>query len=250
MTESGATCAGERLLPKDLDTSLPSPASFHCPGPSFSKVCAMKVWTAGLRWAWHYRKQSRLGLDRVVVLDLEATTAADRPPNAIRDVIELGVCELNLSDGSARRAASVIVRPSSSEVTAFATKLTGITAERAAKGVPFVDAIGWLVEEYQPASLPWAAYGNFDRAQLISQCEREGLEFPLNPDYLNIKLLAALRFGWARQKGLSSTLDALALKPEGRAHRGRDDAVNAACVLYRALQPALRADGCQFNASD
>lgn len=34
----------------------------------------MKQWTARLLSAWQYRKQNRLRLDRVVVLDLEATT--------------------------------------------------------------------------------------------------------------------------------------------------------------------------------
>ena len=177
-------------------------------------------------------------------------TAADRPPNAIRDVIKLGICELSLADGSLRRAKSVVVRPTSNKVTAFATELTGITAERAAKGAPFVDALKWLVTEYQPPTAPWGAFGNFDRAQLITQCERERLEFPLNPDYLNIKFIAALQLGWARPKGLSATLDALALKPEGRPHSARDDAINAARVLYRALQPALRVQGRPTNASD
>ena len=184
-----------------------------------------------------YIARPRVRLDAILVLDLEATTYADRPRDAIRDIIQIGICELNLAKGNVSWSDSILVRPSSSEVTAFCTKLTGITAAQAAAGYPFVEACEWLKDRCRAHSLAWASFGNFDRAQFLVQCEREGIEYPFSAEHLNIKLLAALRFGWLREKSLKGALAALGLHFEGTPHNALYDALNAAQILSRVLRP-------------
>lgn len=184
-----------------------------------------------------YLGRPRVRLDAVLVIDVEATTYGDQPRNTTRDVIQIGACELSLADGSTRNADSVYVRPTSSEVTPFCAKLTGITPQTAAAGLPYVDACTWLQERFSSHSLPWASFGDFDRAQFVVQCGREGVEYPLRSGHIDIMVLAALRFGWSRQKGLARSLAALDLKFEGTPHDARYDALNAARVLYKVLRP-------------
>ena len=54
--------------------------------------------------------------------------------------------------------------------------------------------------------------------------------------HIDIKARVAQHLGWRQPKGLHGALAALGMQFEGRKHSARDDAVNAARVLYRALQ--------------
>lgn len=182
-------------------------------------------------------RRANISLDSVLVIDVEATTGADRERDAIRDIIQVGACLLHMSTGSIENADSVLVRPTSSEVTPFCTDLTGITPAMARDGRTFVEACEWLRAKYDSEARPWASYGNFDRLQFVVQCEREGLPYPLSHDHLNIKLVVALHAGWPKGKGLTRALAALKIKHEGRHHDAKDDAINAARLLHRALRP-------------
>lgn len=165
-----------------------------------------------------------------------ALTSADQPPGALRDVIEIGVCLLGPRTGGIEHAGSVLVRPSSTVVTPYCAELTGITPERASTGLAFVDACAWLQSKYRSEQRAWASYGAFDFIQLATQCEREGVAFPLSDEHINIKLLAALRLGLRKGRGLGQALSQLGMDFEGRPHSARDDAVNAARVLHAVLR--------------
>ena len=192
---------------------------------------------AHIKSALAYRK-ANVALDTVLVIDVESTTGADREPRALRDIIQIGACLVRMSTGAIENAASVLVRPTCSEVTPFCTDITGITPAMAKGGLPFLEACEWLRSKYDTQHKSWASYGNYDRTQFVVQCEREGLPYPLSHDHLNVKLVVALYAGWPKGKGLTRALAALDMKHEGRHHDARDDAVNAARLLHRALRPA------------
>lgn len=183
-----------------------------------------------------YRKANALSLDLMLVLDVEATTAADRELDAPRDVIQIGACLLNMATGSVDQADSILVRPTRSEVTAFCTDITGITPAMAQAGRSFRKACEWLTVTYDAGNKPWASFGTFDIEQFSVQCERERVPYPLSANYIDAKLVVALHAGWTKSKGLSGALEALQLEKQGRSHDAKDDAVNAARVLYRALR--------------
>ena len=171
---------------------------------------------AHIKSALAYRR-TQIALEKVLVIDVEATTGADRERDAIRDIIQVGACLLNMSTGSIEKPNSVLVRPTSSEVTPFCAELTGITPAMASAGRTFSEACEWLRAEYASAAKPWASYGNFDRLQFVVQCEREGLAYPLSHDHLNIKLVVALHAGWSKGKGLTRALAGLKMKHAGPA---------------------------------
>jgi len=188
-------------------------------------------------------------LHEVLVVDVEATTAADRPPGALRDIIEIGACLVSLEGGAIRDAAGILVRPSCSEVTEFCTSITGITPEQSRDGRPFVEACDWLKSMFESTGHVWASFGEFDLEQFATQCEREGVQYPFVAAHVNIKLLAALRFKWRRQKGLMRACAELGIRPVGRHHSARDDAVNAARVLYRSLSSCTYGKEGEANAA-
>ena len=65
----------------------------------------MKVTTAvsHLKSALAYQR-TNIALDRILVVDVEATTGSDREPGAIRDIIQIGACLLRMSNGHVESA--------------------------------------------------------------------------------------------------------------------------------------------------
>ncbi|WP_407562033.1 exonuclease domain-containing protein [Streptomyces sp. 184] len=74
-------------------------------------------------------------LDRVLVVDVEATCWEGPPPAGMSpEIIEIGLCELDVPTGERISRRSVLVRPERSEVGDFCTRLTTLTPEQAAAG--------------------------------------------------------------------------------------------------------------------
>ena len=197
---------------------------------------------AHIKSALAYRR-ANMSLQSVLVIDVEATTGADREPGALRDIIQVGGCLLRMSTGVVEHADSVFVRPTCSEITPFCTQLTNITPQMAKDGLSFIDACEWLKTRYDSERTVWASYGNYDRIQFTDQCEREGLRYPFSHDHLNVKLVVALHAGWPKAKGLARALTAMTMPHEGRHHDAKFDAINAAHLLYRALRPTVSTSG-------
>jgi len=194
---------------------------------------------AHIKSALAYRKLNAIALHSVLVIDVESTTGADRERGALRDIIQVGACLLRMETGAVENAASVLVRPTCSEITQFCTALTGITPKMAKAGLSFVEACEWLKANFDSERKPWASYGNYDRQQFIIQCEREGVPYPLSHNHLNAKLVVALHAGWPKARGLTRALAAMTMRHEGRHHDAKDDAINAARLLHRALRPSI-----------
>ena len=65
----------------------------------------------------------RRTFDRIVVVDVEATCwAADPPPDQTSEIIEIGVCILDVANGERLDRKSILVRPTQSSVSAFCTQ--------------------------------------------------------------------------------------------------------------------------------
>lgn len=172
--------------------------------------------------------------EQVIVVDLEATCWLTQPRSTDRDIIEVGACVLNTQSGSITRTADILVRPTRSRIGLYCQAITGITPERARGGVAFSQACEWLQTSYG-ASMPWAAWGSWDRAQLETQCAREQVPYPLSSEHIDIKLFVADSFGWKRPESLRMALILMGMRFQGRKHHAVADAVNEARVLYRAL---------------
>jgi inhibitor of KinA sporulation pathway (predicted exonuclease) len=178
-------------------------------------------------------------LDEIVVIDLEATCwRGPPPPGQVKEIIEIGVCVLETATLSRRGKASLLCRPSRSQVSPFCTELTTLTPEMVAGGVPFAEACADLAARLGTPERTFASWGDFDRRLLEEQCAREGVKYPLSPTHLNVKNLFALVHGLPEEIGMMQALRAAGVPHEGTHHRGHDDAWNIAALLAGLIAPA------------
>ncbi|WP_245887494.1 3'-5' exonuclease [Umezawaea tangerina] len=175
-------------------------------------------------------------LDRVLVVDVEATCWAGRPPDGeTSEIIEIGLCELDVESGRRMGKHSILVRPERSSVSEFCTSLTTLTPEQVAGGVTYAEACRLLRKDFRSRDRVWASYGDYDRKQF----ERQGA-YPFGPRHLNVKTLFALTRNLPREVGLAEALRIAGLPLEGTHHRGDDDAWNIAALLAGILLSARR----------
>lgn len=182
-----------------------------------------------------YMSRNKL-YDKIVVIDLEATCDEPRPQWR-GEIIEVGVCLLDIKSLEITNPRGILVKPESTPITAFCTKLTTITPDMVAKeGTSLFQAMVILKEEYKVDQRTWASWGDYDRKQLNNECNAKRMGFPgENSSHLNLKNIIALEHGWPRENGLDRALNAFNLKLEGTHHRGVDDAINIARVFREHL---------------
>lgn len=177
--------------------------------------------------------------DRITVIDIEATCwEGQPPPGEESEVIEIGVCVLDVATLERTARDSLLVRPQRSRVSPFCTALTTLTPEQVAGGAPFSDACAALRRRFQSKDRPWASFGDYDRAQLTRQCQAAGIGLPFSSSHLNVKALAAAALGLPSEVGMAGALQLLGLPLEGTHHRGGDDAWNIAAILAAVLRAA------------
>ena len=171
-------------------------------------------------------------LDQMVVIDVESTCWDATPPEGEEnEIIEVGICVVDVASGDRLARDSILVRPERSQVSPFCTTLTTLTAEQVAAGVSFAEACQILCERYSTRQRVWASYGDYDRRQFEIQCLRRGVEYPFGPGHINVKNLLATVCGLPWEVGMRQAMESLALPVEGTLHRGVDDAWNTGLLL-------------------
>lgn len=174
--------------------------------------------------------------EQIVVIDVEATCwEGNPPPGEINEIIEIGVCLLDVATGERVGRDSILVRPARSRVSPFCTQLTTLTQAQVDGGVSFQEACASLRRKYQSKDRPWASYGDYDRAQFQRQCQAAGIGLPFSSSHLNVKALVAAALALPGEVGMAEALRRLRLPLEGTHHRGGDDAWNIALLLSRLL---------------
>jgi inhibitor of KinA sporulation pathway (predicted exonuclease) len=180
--------------------------------------------------------------DCVIIVDIEATCWESdrvRPAGQESEIIEIGVCPLDLRTGQPLQAESILTRPERSRVSPFCERLTTLTQEMVDGGVSFAQACALLRERWQTQDRPWASYGAYDIKMFQGQCARQNIEYPFSPIHYNAKTGASEALGLHRRVGMAEALKIAGLRLEGTHHRGGDDARNIARLLAE-----LRRRGC------
>lgn len=177
----------------------------------------------------------RAGLDKIVVVDLETTCWEKREREQIMEVIETGVCLLDIGSGEITERQSTLIKPVYSEVSDFCTKLTTLTQKLVETGIGFREACLKLEDEYQSKKRVWASYGDFDRRQLERECRLKKVPYPFGSRHLNVKTLFAIKHRLTEEMGMDKALALLGLELIGTHHRGVDDAYNVARILYTLI---------------
>jgi inhibitor of KinA sporulation pathway (predicted exonuclease) len=177
-------------------------------------------------------------LDHILVIDIESTCwdGGFPPKGQANDIIEIGLCPLEVSTGRRLEKRSILVRPERSKVSPFCTELTTLTQEQVDGGIPFKDACKILEEEYLSPERLWASFGDYDRRQFGRQCRDQGVRYPFGPTHLNAKTLCSIAKSLQSEVGLPQAMALFGLEFEGTHHRGHDDAWNIATLLAELLR--------------
>ncbi len=171
-------------------------------------------------------------LDQIVVIDLEATCwESNPPPGEENEIIEIGVCTLEVATGQRLDKESILVKPERSRVSEFCTRLTTLTQAQVEVGISFKQACSLLKTKYQTKDRLWASFGDYDRKQFERQCTGNGIGYPFGPGHINVKSLLAVTKGFTQEVGMDEALRRLNLPLIGTHHRGIDDAWNIAGIL-------------------
>ena len=181
---------------------------------------------------------SKKKLDKIVVVDLEATCQANNSdwlPNERSDIIEIGACFLDVQSGKVSQKTSYIIKPRNSTVSEFCTELTTLTQEDVNRGIPFGDACNKFAKEFGTKNRVWASWGDYDRKHFERDCHFYEAKYPFGPRHINAKTLFSLVNKLSKELGMIAALDYYDLELKGTHHRGGDDAYNTARILSKIL---------------
>lgn len=176
-------------------------------------------------------------LDRVLVIDVESTCWEGPPPRGqISEIIEIGLCVVDVERLTRLEKRAILVRPQVSQVSDFCTRLTTITPELAATGMTLEQSLSLLRHEYLCDDRVFASWGDYDRNQFHRNCDYFRLKYPFGPTHWNVKTLFAIAHALPRETGIDTACDMLGQPLEGTHHRGVDDAWNIAGILCHLLR--------------
>ncbi len=174
-------------------------------------------------------------LDRVYVVDVEATCWKEKPPDGqISEIIQMGIVEFDLASASISSKAGYNIRPQYSKVSEFCTELTGITPEELEGEKNFSEVCDMIKERFPHLKdYTWASYGDYDRKHLEEMSDLHKRPYLFGRTHINIKNLFALKWGLKKEVGMSKALNILNKELVGQHHNALDDALNIAEILKR-----------------
>jgi len=185
------------------------------------------------------RKEAAMArkLDQIIVIDVESTCWEGKPPTGEEsDIIEIGLCIVDLASSERVAKECILVRPERSTVSPFCTQLTTLTQDQVDEGIPFGDACAALRKTYSSKERTWASYGDYDRRQFERQCREWNVSYPFGPTHINVKNLVAIARGLSHEVGMGRALELLDIPLEGTHHRAVDDAWNIAGIFSALLK--------------
>jgi len=175
-------------------------------------------------------------LDRILVVDVESTCWNGPPPDGEEsEIIEIGLCLVNVSTLEREGKHSLLVRPERSTISQFCTDLTTLTPEMFEDAGCLQDATQKLRRDFASKDRLWASWGDYDRRQFERVCTASGVGYPFGISHLNVKSLFAVCHGLESELGLDHAYNHLGKTMEGTHHRGDDDAWNIAGLLCDLL---------------
>lgn len=176
-------------------------------------------------------------LDEILVVDVESTCWDGEPPaGQSSEIIEIGLCPLDVASLRPQSKRSVLIHPQFSTVSDFCTQLTTLKPQDLEGGIAFSDAVRLLKKEYFSQQRLWASWGDYDRRQFERVCKLYKVGYPFGQSHLNVKSLFAVSMGLPHEVGMSTALEHLGWELEGTHHRGDDDAANIARILAQLLR--------------
>lgn len=178
----------------------------------------------------------RIANRHYLIIDLEATCSDDgQVPREEMEIIEIGAVMQNAKTFAVESEFQTFIMPvRHPTLTAFCTGLTGIQQADLAGAPPFA----WAIEELKNWMFAFddclfCSWGDYDRNQLMQDCNFHRIGYPFAPAHLNLKAAFSETLGLKKRFGLDGALRKLGLDFEGSHHRGLDDARNIARIVRR-----------------
>jgi len=182
-------------------------------------------------------------LKELLIVDLELTCQKQKSddPAFINEIIEIGICRLNLKTLELSEPEGILVKPLKSYLTPFCTDLTSITQEMLdQEGKTYNEAVNYIVQKYDSRDKGWASWGIDDVLCLEKNDKLYKNPFPLfSHHHTNIKHQYSVLFNHSKEFGLSRALELSKITPQGKHHRGMHDAYNTA-QLWQAVLKQFR----------
>jgi inhibitor of KinA sporulation pathway (predicted exonuclease) len=175
--------------------------------------------------------------DKIIVVDIEATCydKGTEPPGFVSEIIEVGVCLLDVATLERSDKQSIYVKPTRSVVSPFCTQLTGITQAVVDQGVPLAEACKILMRDYLSKARVWASYGDYDRRMFTDNCKMLDIKYPFGAAHQNVRTRLTTDMGLVARPPLDDAVRLIGRPFEGTHHCGADDAWNVAAVLGRMM---------------
>jgi len=172
-------------------------------------------------------------LDKIYIVDVEATCWEEKPPDGqISEIIQVGIVEFNLPSGSISSKIGHNIRPQYSEVSEFCTELTGITAEELEGEKNFSQVYDMIKERFPHLkNYTWASYGDYDRKHFKEMSDLHKRPYLFGRTHINIKNLFALKWGLKKEVGMRKALNILNKELVGQHHNALDDALNITAIF-------------------
>jgi len=169
-----------------------------------------------------------------LVLDLEATCCDQGTiPREETEIIEIGAVMVETATLQSVDEYASFVRPvRHPRLTEFCTSLTSIVQEQVDGAPPLAEVLAQLRQwtEHYGGCL-FCSWGEYDRNQIVRECQHNGIAYPFSSDHLNLKKRFSERQGLKKRFGMAEALYQVGLPLSGTHHRGIDDARNIARLL-------------------
>ncbi len=173
----------------------------------------------------------------VNIIDLEATCWEGSPPHGMaNEIIEIGICILNLETLERSEKRSIVVKPKHSSISPFCTELTGWTQTDVDAGISFAQACQILERDYYSRSRTWLSWGEYDRKQFERESVAKGVQNPVGKKHINAKAAFGQARNHGKKLGMDGALKLLGWTLEGRHHNGADDAWNIARIVAELIR--------------
>ncbi|XP_012672225.2 3'-5' exoribonuclease 1 [Clupea harengus] len=237
-----------------------------------AKLSELKLDTRGVkdvlkkRLKSYYKKQkltlsaaeaAKTGMfyDLICVVDFEATCEENNPQDFEHEIIEFPIVLIDTHTLEIVDSFQEYVKPEiNPKLSDFCVQLTGITQKMVDEADTFPAVlrrvVSWLQEKELGTKYRYTLLtdGSWDMSKFLNiQCRISGIRYPpFARKWINIRKSYGNFYKVPRTNTkLSSMLEKLGLKYEGRPHCGLDDARNISRIALRMLQ-----DGCQLRDNE
>lgn len=177
--------------------------------------------------------------DTLLVVDCEATCwekPKDQPAGQKNEIIQISMVPLSLRNLTVGEPKSLFVKPSTSKVSRFCTRITSLTQEQVDAGISFKEACEHLVKEFSSKTTPWVSWTDYDCKQFQYQCKEMKVDYPFGAGHWDFSTTFAKMMGLEHDVSLTIALKIVGLEFEGARHSDANEAFNIARVMIETFR--------------